>query len=82
MYDNQYTENFGRKIPPMQESKQSYAQITADKKKLWAKYHDIRNGDSGISNAWENVKTILKSQDEIKIKLPIKKRNLYRSNTR
>ena len=66
----------------MQELKQSYAKITADKKKLWAKYHDIKNGDSGISNAWENVKTILKSQDEIKMDAPVKKRNPYRSNSR
>ena len=82
MYDNQYTENFGRRIPPMQELKQSYAQITADKKKLWAKYHDIRNGDSGISNAWENVKAIMTTPNEIKIEPPVKKRNPYRSNAR
>ena len=62
------------KIPTIKELQQQYAILTAKKKSLWAKYHDTRNSDSGITNAWANVKTILNVPDEIQIETPIKKK--------
>jgi len=54
-----------RKMPTINELRQQYATLTAKKNSLWQKYHDTRNSDSGISNAWANVKTILNVPDEI-----------------
>jgi len=56
-----------RKLPTINELRQQYATLNAKKNSLWAKYHDTRNADSGITNAWANVKTILNVQDEIVI---------------
>ena len=46
-------------LPAIAELKQDYAKHDAAKKSLWAKYHEIRNGDKEISNAWGNVRAIL-----------------------
>ena len=67
------------KIPTIKELQQQYATLTAKKNSLWEKYHDTRNSDSGITNAWANVKTILNVPDEIKIETPTKKKVPNRS---
>jgi len=36
----------------------------ANKKSLWAKYHEIRNADKEIDNAWANVRTLLNIDDD------------------
>ena len=64
-------ENKDAKFPTMNELRQQYAIHNADKSKLWAKYHDTKNADSGLANCWANVKTILNVQDEIEIALEI-----------
>ena len=46
-------------LPTISELKQDYAKHDAAKKSLWAKYHEIRNGDKEIENAWGNVRAIL-----------------------
>jgi len=41
----------GNKLPQIAELREQCAQQQADKKSLWAKYHDIKNSDKEIDNA-------------------------------
>ena len=49
----------GNKLPTIKELREQYAVHNTEKKVLWAKYHDVRNADKEIDNAWANVRTLL-----------------------
>ena len=68
-YFDEYGYGFGsdNKLPSIKELREQYAKHNADKKSLWGKYHDIRNSDKEIENAWANVKTLLNLKDETEI---------------
>jgi len=51
-------------LPTISELKQDYAKHDTTKKSLWTKYHEIRNADREIANAWGNVKAILNLDDD------------------
>ena len=55
------------KLPKIKELREQYAIYNTDKKSLWAKYHELRNSDKEIDNAWANVKTLLNLKDEIAV---------------
>ena len=55
------------KLPTIKNLREQYATHNADKKSLWAKYHEIRNADKEIDNAWGNVKTLLNLKDSTDI---------------
>jgi len=74
-HDNGYGKKFGNELPTMQELKTRYAKTNAAKSKSWTKYHDTRNTDSGVTNAWENVKAVLNLQNEMQIQKKPKARN-------
>ena len=50
-------------LPTIKELREQYAIQNADKKSLWAKYHEIKNSDRDVENAWANVKTLLNIGD-------------------
>ena len=52
------------KLPTIKELREQYANILSDKKSLWAKYHEVRNSDKEVDNAWLNVKTLLNLKDD------------------
>ena len=39
--------------------REQYAKQNTEKKSLWARYHEVKNSDRDIENAWANVKTLL-----------------------
>ena len=57
----------GNKLPKITELREQYAKHDATKKSLWAKYHEVKNADKEIVNAWTNVKAILNLPDEVEI---------------
>ena len=63
----------GNKLPTIKELREQYAIHNTEKKSLWAKYHELRNSDKEIDNAWANVKTLLNLKDEIAIAQPEEK---------
>jgi len=65
----------GNRLPSIKELRELYAQQNAEKKSLWAKYHDIRNSDKELDNAWQNVCTLLNLKDEPEITKEAPKRN-------
>jgi len=54
----------GNKLPTIKELREQYATHNADKKSLWAKYHEVRNSDKEIDNAWQNVRTLLNLKED------------------
>jgi ribosomal protein L29 len=65
----------GNKLPSIKELREEYAKENAAKKSQWAKYHEIRNADKKIENAWANVKTILNLPEDAPIAKASPKRN-------
>jgi len=61
-----YGFRIGKRLPKIKELREQYARLNADKKSLWAKYHDIKNSDKEIDNAWANVRTLLNLKDDAK----------------
>ena len=59
-----YTFDGSSDLPTIQELKVKYAKYNAHKGTLWQKYHDTRNSDIALVNAWGNVKTILNLDNE------------------
>jgi len=57
----------GNNLPRIAELRGQYAKHDATKKSLWSQYHEIRNSDKEIDNAWANVKAILNLKDEPEI---------------
>ena len=57
----------GSRLPSIKELREQYATHNVEKKSLWAKYHDIRNSDKDIDNAWQNVRTLLNLKDVTEI---------------
>jgi prefoldin subunit 5 len=57
----------GNRLPSIKELREQYATHNTEKKSLWAKYHDVRNSDKEIDNAWANVKTLLNLKDATEI---------------
>jgi len=72
---NGYGFGSGNKLPSIKELREQYAVHNSNKKSLWAKYHEIKNTDKEIENAWANVKTLLKLKDEIILEEKPKPRN-------
>jgi len=60
-------------LPSIKELREQYAVNEANKKSLWASYHEIRNADREIDNAWANVKVLLNLKDEIEMEQPEQK---------
>jgi len=54
-------------VPKFTDTQRQYAETSAEKNKLWARYHTIVKSNSDATNAWANVKTLLNVQDEIEI---------------
>ena len=54
----------GNRLPKIAELREEYAKHDAIKKSLWAQYHEIRNTDKEVDNAWANVKAILNLPEE------------------
>ena len=54
----------GNSLPKIAELREQYAKHNATKKSLWAQYHEIRNTDKEVDNAWANVKAILNLPEE------------------
>jgi len=54
-------------IPKFADTQRQYAEVSAEKSKLWARYHTIVKSNSDATNAWANVKTLFSLQDEIEI---------------
>ena len=73
--DNGYGFGSGGKLPAIKELRELYAKENTNKKSLWAKYHEIRNADKEIDNAWANVKTILNLPEDAPIEKTTPKRN-------
>jgi septation ring formation regulator EzrA len=65
--ENGYDTWGGFEMPKFADTQKWYAEISADKKKLWARYHAMKSEMSVATNAWANVKTLLNVQDEIEI---------------
>jgi len=65
--ENGYGTWGGFEMPRFADTKKRYAEILADKKKLWARYHAMKNEIGAAANAWANVKTLLNVQEEIEI---------------
>ena len=65
------------KLPGVKELRERYAIHNAEKKSLWARYHEIKNSDRDIENAWANVKVLLNIGDDAveasKEKEPVRK---------
>ena len=57
----------GNSLPRIAELREQYAKHNADKKSLWSQYHELRNSDKEIDNAWANIKAILNLKDEPEI---------------
>jgi Zn-dependent oligopeptidase len=53
-----------KKLPTIKELREEYAKLNTDKKILWAKYHETKNGNKEIDNAWANVRTLLNIKDD------------------
>ena len=64
----------GNKLPTIKELREQYATHNANKKSLWAKYHDVRNADKEIDNAWQNVKTLLNLKDDTDLEKGLEKK--------
>ena len=47
--------------------REQYAVNNTEKKILWANYHDLKNSDKEIDNAWANVKALLNLQDDLNL---------------
>jgi hypothetical protein len=73
--ENGYGFESGNKLPTIKELREDYAKNNANKKSLWAKYHEIRNADKEIDNAWQNVKTILNLPEDDLIAKTIPKKD-------
>jgi len=69
----------GNKLPTMKELKEQYASHSANKKSLWAKYHEVRNADKEIDNAWQNVKTLLNLKDDTELEKGLENRKSSRN---
>jgi hypothetical protein len=74
-YFNGHGFGSGNKLPAIKELREEYAKENAVKKSLWSKYHEIRNADKEIDNAWANVKTILNLPEEAPIAKKSPERN-------
>ena len=59
--------NSENRLPTIKELREQYATLNTEKKIMWTKYHEIKNADKEIENAWANTKAILNVQDEIQI---------------
>ena len=59
----------GNKLPAIKELREQYAVRNNEKKTLWAKYHEVKNADKEIDNAWANVRTLLNIKDDAPIEL-------------
>ena len=57
----------GNRLPQIKELREEYAVRNTEKKVLWAKYHEIKNADKEIENAWANVKTLLNINNDTTI---------------
>lgn len=73
--DNGYGFGSGNRLPSINELRGQYAKENTNKKSLWAKYHEVRNADKEIENAWGNVKTILNLPEDAPITKEAPKRN-------
>ena len=71
----------GNRLPSIKELREQYATHNAEKKSLWAKYHDIRNSDKDIDNAWQNVRTLLNLKETTAISAPEIAPNVSKSET-
>jgi len=65
--ENGYGTWGGFEMPKFADTQKRYAETLAEKKKLWARYHAMKNEIGEAKNAWANVKTLLNVQDEIEI---------------
>jgi len=63
----------GNRLPAIKELREQYAVHNTEKKNLWAKYHEVRNADKEIDNAWANVRTLLNIKDDAQIEQPEQK---------
>ena len=57
--ENGYGFGSGNNLPKIKELREEYAIRNTEKKILWAKYHEVKNADKEIENAWANVRTLL-----------------------
>jgi len=64
----------GNKLPTIKELQEQYATHNANKKSLWAKYHEVRNADKEIDNAWQNVKVLLNLKDDTDLDKDLEKK--------
>ena len=64
----------GNRLPTIKELREQYATENANKKSLWAKYHEVRNADKEIDNAWQNVKTLLNLKDDVELEKGFEKK--------
>ena len=63
----------GNKLPTIKELREQYAVCNNEKKTLWAKYHEVKNADKEIDNAWANVRTLLNIKEATPIEQPEQK---------
>ena len=54
-----YGYSSGNKLPTIKELREEYAKHNAQKKILWANYHEVRTSNVEADNAWQNVSAIL-----------------------
>ena len=60
-YFNDHGNGFGsgNSLPKIKELREEYAILDVEKKVLWAKYHEVKNAEKEVENAWANVRTLL-----------------------